>query len=235
MKPSQKNKIRSIVITIILGLIFGILSVTVVSDKAMDLVGKLIIAVIGFIAPFTTLLFSIFHEGISILRTKFETEVSKHSDTLKEEMTKQLSLKGEELKQIKNKISDLEKKKKAGENKIRSLDLKIQIQYLFSFLFISLIFICVHYYLVDKLSAQYCIDWAYYNFAISCLCFISFSIGILRLWKLICILIDVKTEIEAKNKKKEEECKSIAQKEHFEIVSILTKIVNKGDLPANSR
>ena len=245
MKDKNKQTLKKYFNTFLLALL-GVFIILVVvygsqTGKTMDLFSQLIIAVLGFIAPIVALLFSIFHKGIIILKDKLLKQIEKDKKELKSEG---------EIPAIKEKIKELEKNKKDNENKIKLLDLKVQIKYLFLPFFLSLLFICSYYYVSEIIIKKYP-QFAYFEYIYSGIALLTaslFGLGIYRLWKLICILIEVKNEIEENGKEKDEEKKllfkdnhtemmgvlnTISKKEPTEVVEVLNKIWTKGDLPAN--
>lgn len=121
----------------------------------VDIYIKLILAVLGFVAPTVTLLFPVFFKGIAIIKerlviqeSQFETLIQKELETIDNSLSSIETL-GVDAKKIK---SDFKKKRKSKQHQAtyilsRSLhyfELKKQIQWIFIPLFLSLVYVMIY-------------------------------------------------------------------------------------------
>ena len=97
---------------------------------ATQLYGFLILAILGILAPLITLLLSVYREGSTQLKAKYEKEIISAEDDLGKHAKREKGT-GLNIKEIEKKTKELKKTKKKAKRKLSLLDAKKQTLYLF--------------------------------------------------------------------------------------------------------
>lgn len=168
-------------------------------ESAIDIYGKLLIAVFSFIAPSMTLLMGLFGTGIMMYRKKNEDFLRQSEDLL----TNAGSLPGtsneNKISFIRDRIKNLDLIKKEMERDNNLLSPKRQVKRVFMPLLLSTVLLIVYYYINEehlKVRASIRIDHLSL-FLSFCLLFYE----IVVLWQIFCKNIEVKNFGEIGNKK----------------------------------
>lgn len=170
----------------------------------------MIIAVLGFIAPTVTLLLPILGGRINLIRSSI-LEQERNSENIRRSIL-------EEYKLVVSSVSDVKLGKSLSDaaeqysksatktfdrdisvlkRKLRRLDLKMQIKHIFISLILSLFFIAWYYFFKVKPCGSlgcYKPTLQLYRCSSLILSGISFTYAIWRLWTLICVVVEHRTE-----------------------------------------
>lgn len=185
------------------------------SEKAIEIYGKLIIALLGFVAPSVGLMITLFHEGFVKLKKNYNEKIEKAEQELAQFIKKREGISGTEaLKELKKNINELEKSKAGYEKKLSQVDIKKQIKKLFVPLFGALFLVCIYYHTLYFYQVKDAFEGLYS--IVSCSVFL-FTISLITLWSLLCILIEVKEVIEISKNEKEDEKNNLLTKIYHSI------------------
>lgn len=183
--------------------------------QIVDLYAKSVIAVLGFIAPTVTLLLPILGGKISDIRTgiidreSLSANISEGIKSQYEGATKNMPNGTVKEKFIESIDKECEKATKTFKKsidkfkrKLWGLNLKVQIIHIFISLVFSLLFIATYY--ASKFHTFRCLDLnqnttLLFRILSLGLSLLSFSWALWRLWSLICIVVEYKTEQAALN------------------------------------
>lgn len=131
-------------------------------NAIVDIYVKLIIAVLGFVAPTVTLLFPVFFKGITNLRKELETQEAQFEELIKFELEK-LDASLANLKGFKVEAKKIKEKYKKGRIKAQTkaitalsrnlhyFQLKEQIKWIFIPLFLSLVYVMFFFIIKENL------------------------------------------------------------------------------------
>jgi len=160
-------------------------------ESAITLFGYLILTFLSIVVPFLSILLSIFHGGVSKLKSQYEQESKNSEKNLKEQLKRLSEAEHADLDEIaltiKVSIKDLKLINKKAKTKLSYLNPKRQVSRLFVLLLIS--FIGVLLTLIMKI----CI----YDIPIFIVVSVAFfALSIYIIWKLLCILIEVRGTID---------------------------------------
>jgi hypothetical protein len=167
-------------------------------ESAVDIYGKLLIAVFSFIAPSMTLLIGLFGTGITMYRRKSEDFLKQSEDLVTNPGNLPGTSNDKKIGLIKDRIKNLDLIKKEMERDNNLLSPKRQVRRIFMPLLLSTVLLIVYYYTneedlkglafvrIDRLSL-----------------FLSFGLlfyVITVLWQIFCKIVEVKCVIEIENK-----------------------------------
>jgi len=180
----------------------------------VDLYAKTVIAVLGFIAPTVTLLLPILGGKISVIRAGIidkERVTEQIRNGIKDQYKASLDQmpEGPLKKQFKESVDkdcekstkDFDKSIKKLKRNLRILTLKMQIKHIFISLLLSIGLIAAYYvskYHVYGVTFNQHTTLLYRTLSLS-ISFIFFSYALWRLWTLVCIVVEHKTEEAALN------------------------------------
>jgi hypothetical protein len=195
--------------------------------EGLQLLGCLILTVLSIIIPFILILLTMFREGMDKLSKQYENERLTSETNIKEQGKKILAEKTNEvdISNIQESIRKLKNIKKIAKKKLNYLLPKKQILRLFALFFLSFIGI-----VVSIINGEYALTFknvTYYILIISAVCFV---LGIIILWKMVCVIIEAKQfvdeEIKSNNIKTIELLSKIADMTMEEFISKVYIIIN---------
>lgn len=160
----------------------------------LNLFAFLILTFLGVVGPFFILLLSVFHKGISILTTKYESEREQIESTVHEQLQSEGSSKAK-IVEIQKSINYLNKSKKDANNKLKNLKPIGQIKKTFFPLIVSFIAILVTGFM-EPLSF-----WFYATLVVSVGAFVLALYFLERLFE---VIIEVKTAIDSQEQSERE-------------------------------
>jgi hypothetical protein len=155
-------------------------------ETAISLYGYLLITFLGVIVPLFGILLSLFRQGLIELTTQAEREKTNSTKNLREQLKKQSEEGQPNINDIKKSIRELTHSLKTAEKKLSYLNPKKQLLRLFALLFLS--FFAVLVAILHKQSAWFALV----------LSILLFFLALYILWKLLQILVDVKSIIDGK-------------------------------------
>lgn len=169
-------------------------------ESAVDIYGKLLIAVFSFLAPSMTLLMGIFGAEITMYRKKNEDFLKQSEDLL----TNASSLPGtsneNKISFIRDRIKNLDLIKKEMERDHNLLSPKRQVKRVFMPLLLSTVLLIVYYYINEEhLKVLVFIRIDHLSLFLS-FCLLLYAIVVL--WQIFCKIIEVKSFGEIGNKRK---------------------------------
>lgn len=178
-------------------------------ELSLQLYGYLILTVLGIVVPFFIILLSLFQEGISKLAEKYKKEEADSKESVEEQILKQKGAKEKNYDEIASSIKKLKKSQSKAKKRLSYLSPKIQISKLFIILLIS--FLGVIFNILKKVSIL-----GVQVFTV--ISVILFLMAIYILWRLLCVLIEVKGIIDRDRNVKEDR-----------ILELLSTIAKKGE------
>lgn len=149
-------------------------------QSAIALYGSLLLAFLGIIVPLLSILLSLFRQGLSELRTRYENERKSSEENLGEQMKAQAG--SPDIEAIQKIIDELKAKKAKAEKRLSFLNPKTQIIKLFILFFVSFLLVGVAL-LITKDA---------YKGVIVGLSFLLFLTALYFLWKLLAVVVEVK-------------------------------------------
>ncbi len=179
-------------------------------DQVIQLFASLVLTILGFVAPIVAILFSVFHEGSGILATQYENEKSQSEKNIKDQLKKIGDADAADVKSIELNLKELRKIRKVAKTKLSYLTPKKQIVRLFLPFSCSLLAIMISF--LTRGSDFYATSLE--------LAVVFFCYGIISLWNLLGVLIEIKKSVD-QNKKD-------ADKRMFELVSQLAEKISNG-------
>ncbi|MFN8698507.1 MAG: hypothetical protein ACK500_03185 [Flavobacteriales bacterium] len=195
-------------------------------DVVVDTYARVLIAILGFIAPTVTLIWSFLQDGIRLYEKRIREEesnlelISKDYQSMKEAISKSLSSNDENFQRKLNDLFNPEEDRKNAKHRIEKLNkiiyrlnIKYQIKYVFSFLLLSLSFAMCLQYCIGEFGLRV-LKIPYYYLYISAFSILSVLFAFLavkRIWEFLCLIIETKENIE-ENKAKEAEGTPIRKK-----------------------
>ncbi len=157
-------------------------------NLTIELFGYLTLTVLGFVLPITAILLSVFSEGLSKLRTKYERSQERSEKNLRTQLAKQAKQKkGADVEAIARSIAELKSVKKAARRKLSYLAPRRQIVQLFVPLMIAFLAVVASALLVetDTLFGILLVISA-----------VGLSRAVLVLWRLAGVLVETRTLID---------------------------------------
>jgi hypothetical protein len=185
-------------------------------SEPLRLFASLIITFSGIVAPFVLALLSVFHEGISILTGKYESEMSLTKKNLEEQL-KSKTLDKTNLDDIQKSINKLRASEKEAGKKLNSLNPKIQALRIYIPLIVA--FVCL-------ISTNLMADSPIYFWALFGVALASFILAAFFIWMLFSVVIDAKKSVEDR-KREAEESNDKARDKTNELLSALVKKESK--------
>lgn len=172
--------------------------------EIVDIYARVLIAVLGFVAPTVTLLMPILGDRIKVLKTQLEIRrrtlseiISNNMSAYREALEKiPVNLRESLMTAIRNNedFTNLEFRKsiKIVETQLRSLNLKVQVKRIFLFLALSIVFVMLYHapalYSIVVYEAIIILECWYLLISL-----IFFILAIRLLWALIRIIIDLRS------------------------------------------
>ncbi|MDD5593186.1 MAG: hypothetical protein PHG97_00415 [Candidatus Margulisbacteria bacterium] len=182
-------------------------------ELIFQLVAYLILAFLGVVAPFIIILLSIYQEGGSILRSKYENERNQSESNFKEQQKNLAEAKTTNIDEIEKSIKSLKEEKRKAEYKLKYLNPRSQTLNLFCPPLIAFIMVLI---LVLLYSNIYCLV----IFGLIIIALLVRSIYVL--WRLIGIITEtIKAIDDEKNLFKENRIKG--EEKTIELLSALVK------------
>lgn len=158
--------------------------------ESIQLFGLLVLAFLGIIAPFFIFILSFSREGRKILISQYAEDIKNYEKKIEEIEDKKSKGIGDienKVKEINIRLKELNKYKKVSEKKVSSLNIKNQALYLFIPLIASFILVIISLMFSYNLL---CIT-ILMIFAV-----IIFFFSLFKLWKLLCIIIEIRSLID---------------------------------------
>ena len=156
----------------------------------IDLYSRIVIAILGFVAPAITLLIGVFADGIDRHRKKKVAKV-KHLDSLMEESHKKIKGQStEKASHLVEAIKNHDKQKTKVQRDIKLLSPKWQVFRVFGSLLLSIGLILVYDFLKLPFFNQY--NLHNLKLALLVISFFSFIHSLVALWQIFSLIIDLK-------------------------------------------
>lgn len=159
-------------------------------NEAIQLFGLLVLAFLGIIAPFLIFILSFSREGRKILIIQHAKEVKNYENEIEEIEDKKSKGIGDienKVKEINTRLKKLNEYKQVSEKKLSSLNIRNQVLYLFIPLIISFILVIFSLLFSNNLLSQA---------ILIIISVIVFFFSIYKLWKLFCIILEVRSLID---------------------------------------
>ena len=153
-------------------------------ESLVQLIARLLIAVLGFIAPILAILLTIFRDGAEMLRSTYEKELMIKNEELKKLAADPNSAR----KDVKKRVRDLRREERALKFKIKRLNPRRVVTHIFLPLVLSFIFLVSYFGLMDESNwiQSYLIP-TFFTFSAG-----LFILSLNELWRLLEIIIDVR-------------------------------------------
>jgi len=180
-------------------------------EKAVELLGNLVLTFLGFVVPIVGVLLSIFQEGISKLATQYENEKAQSESNIKEQIKALGEAATTDTTKIEESLKELKVIKKTAEAKLSYLTPKKQILRLSIPLLISYsgVMLALLYHGDDYSTRMFTL--------LSFVC-LSYAIGIL--WKSLTLMAEVKKTIDTEQRDE--------RRKTNDLLSTLVEKVEKG-------
>lgn len=172
----------------------------VLLESAIDIYGKLLIAVFSFIAPSMTLLMGLFGTGITVYRKKNEDFLKQSEDLVTNPGNLPDTSNDKKIGLIKDRIKNLELIKKGMERDNNLLSPKRQVRRIFMPLLLSTVLLLVYYYLNEENLKTLAIVRIDHLSLFLSFCLLFYVIVVL--WQIFCKIVEVKVFVEIENKEK---------------------------------
>ena len=155
----------------------------------IDIYTKILIAILGFVAPSMTLLLGVFAEGVIRQRQRNEEKIKQLEDLILQEPQQIKGKSQDKIDYIKGSIKQHEEQKEKAQKDINLLSPKRQVIRVFGTLTLSIILAALYYFFR---SPYFKTDLKYFKLVTLILSLGAFFYSLFSLWQIFCTITELK-------------------------------------------